>query len=442
MSPLSSSNHYPTWGTKVVHKENSPLKIKRHCCIFRTQLFFMQPTASKTRIQSIDVLRGLVMVIMALDHIRDYLYKTDLSQTADAALNPTNMKTTFAMLFFTRWITHFCAPIFVFLAGVSVYLMCRRKSKDAVSGFLIKRGLWLVFVELFIITFAWTFNPFFNLFILQVIWAIGISMIFLGVVIHLPYKVILVTGIIIVAGHNLLDIPSARDALKSNLITDLVYCGNFSLYHIAGDHSMIIVYAFLPWTGIMLLGYCFGRLYEKDMDERLRRKALLRIGCGLTILFVVLRLINGYGDPVPWSTQPRGAVYTVLSFFNVNKYPPSLMYACMTLGPGILFLALIERVQNKFTAIMNTYGRVPLFYYVIHLYVIHIIGVIIFFAQGFTDKDIVKSGIPFWFKPNGLGYGLWGVYATWLIVVLLLYPLCKRYNRYKNTHTKWWLSYL
>ena len=402
----------------------------------------MQPIAAKNRIQSIDVLRGLVMVIMALDHIRDYLYKSDINHAGDVALNPTNMQTTFPMLFFTRWITHFCAPIFVFLAGISIYLMCRRKTQAAVSGFLIKRGLWLVFVELFIITFAWTFNPLYNLFILQVIWAIGISMIVLALLIHLPYKIIFALGIIIICGHNLLDIPAVSGHLKGNEIDDLLYYSNFSVYRLTANHFFIIVYAFLPWTGIMLLGYCSGKLYESGFDELQRRKILIRAGIVLIILFFVLRVTNWYGDPVPWSAQSRGSVYTCLSFFNVNKYPPSLLYICMTLGPGMIFLALIEKVQNKFTAIMNIYGRVPMFYYIIHLYIIHVIGIIIFFMQGFGTKDIVQPGIPFLFKPNGLGFGLWGVYAIWVMVVLMLYPVCKKYNQYKSTHHQWWLSYL
>jgi uncharacterized membrane protein len=172
------------------------------------------PTVSGHRVQSIDVLRGLVMVIMALDHVRDFFYKADLGKAADAALDPTNMQTTYPALFFTRWITHFCAPIFVFLAGTSVYLMCQRKSKKEVSLFLIKRGFWLVFVELIIITFGWTFNPFFNVFILQVIWAIGVSMILLGLLVLLPYRIIFVIGLLIVAGHNILDNPSISSGLK------------------------------------------------------------------------------------------------------------------------------------------------------------------------------------------------------------------------------------
>ena len=400
---------------------------------------------SRNRINSIDILRGLVMVIMALDHVRDYLYKADLKEAANAAMDPTNLETTFPLLFFTRWITHFCAPIFVFLAGTSAFLMCQRKSKKEVSLFLVKRGLWLVIVEAIIITFGWTFNPFFNVIILQVIWAIGISMILLGLVVLLPYRVIFAIGLMIVGGHNLLDIPAISDGMKSTVLGNLLYFSKFSTYQIFPGHLIIIVYAFLPWTGVMMLGYCFGKLYRQGMDAVKRKSVLLKLGSGLVVLFIVLRFSNYYGDPVPWSEQSRGSVYTLLSFLNLNKYPPSLLFLCMTLGPGILCLAFIEKVQNRFTRIMNVYGRVPMFYYILHFYIIHLVVVVVFFAQGFGIDEIEPTGgLPFMFKPNELGFGLVGVYAVWLFVVLVLYPLCKKYDKYKsaNVKKKWWLSYL
>ena len=401
-------------------------------------------TVSGHRVQSIDVLRGLVMVIMALDHVRDFFYRADLGKAADAALDPTNMQTTFPALFFTRWITHFCAPIFVFLAGTSIYLMCRRKSKKQVSVFLIRRGFWLVFVEIIIVTFGWTFNPFFNLFILQVIWAIGISMILMGMLVLLPYRLIFAIGLLIVAGHNLMDYSALSSGLKGSAIADVLYFSNFSVHQLWPDHYFIVVYAFLPWTGVMLLGYCFGKLYAQGIDASKRIKALLAMGITLVVLFIVLRLTNLYGDPVPWSTQPRGSLYTFLSFLNLNKYPPSLLFLCMTIGPGILFLAFIEKVRNGFTGIMNVYGRVPMLYYILHFYLIHILVVIVFFLQGYGTKDIINPNLPFFFKPDGFGFGLPGVYAIWLLVVIILYPVCKKYDRYKtaNAKEKLWLSYV
>lgn len=399
-------------------------------------------TALRTRIQSIDVLRGLVMVIMALDHVRDFFHKVVITDPGAPATGPTDLATTTPVLFFTRWITHFCAPIFVFLAGASIFLMGLKKTKKELGVFLVTRGLWLILVEVIIITFSWTFNPFFNLFILQVIWAIGISMVLMGLVVQLPYKLILLLGLIIVFGHNILDFKQVSDGLKGSVLADLLYFSNFAVFPLFDNHFILIVYAFLPWTGIMMLGYCFGKLYSPGADALLRRKHLLQTGSGLLLLFVVLRLINSYGDPVPWETQPRGAIYSFLSFININKYPPSLLYCCVTLGAGMIFLALIEKVQNRFTAVMNVYGRVPMLYYILHFYLIHILVVIVFYLQGFGNKDIVNPHVPFLFRPPAFGFNLWGVYAVWIFVVVALYPLCKKYNRYKSTHDKWWLSYL
>ena len=269
-------------------------------------------------------------------------------------------------------------------------------------------------------------------------------MILLGLLVLLPYRVIFAIGLLIVAGHNIMDYPSVSSGFKGTILSDLLYFSNFSAYQLWQGHFFLIVYAFLPWTGVMLLGYCFGKLFQPGVDPVWRKKILLGIGTGLILLFLILRSTNLYGDPVPWSTQPRGALYTFLSFLNLNKYPPSLLFLCMTIGPGILFLAFIEKVQNGFTKIMNVYGRVPMLYYILHFYLIHIIVVIVFYLQGFGTKDIVPEGLPFFFKPNGLGFGLLGVYAIWLLVVVLLYPICKRYDQYKTAHAKekWWLRYI
>ncbi len=394
------------------------------------------------RVQSIDVLRGIVMVIMALDHVRDFLYKADVGNAAAVATDPTNLHTTTPALFFTRWITHFCAPVFVFLSGTSAFLIGQRRTKKELSSFLIKRGFWLILVELFIITLAWTFDPLYHLFILQVIWAIGVSMVILGLMVRLPFAVILVTGILIVFGHNLLDYPSLNTNLKGSILADIAYFGQFSIHRLFDNHFFIVVYAFLPWTGIMLLGYCFGYFYTTKFSTEGRRKLLVRIGFALIFLFIILRYTNFYGDPVPWSSQPRGPIYTFLSFLNVNKYPPSLLFICITLGPALIVLTFLERVQNRFTSIMNIYGRVPMFYYIIHFYIIHTFVVILFFVTGHTSKDIVTPNNPFLFRPSDLGFGLLGVYLVWLFVVIILYPLCKQYDRYKTSHTNWWLRYI
>jgi uncharacterized membrane protein len=400
---------------------------------------------NRARIQSIDILRGLVMVIMALDHVRDFFYKADVSGGGSSlAMDPTNLATTNPLLFFTRWITHFCAPTFIFLAGVSVYLMSQKKTKAELSAFLVKRGIWLILVEVVIITFGWTYNPFYNLIILQVIWAIGISMVVLGILVLLPFWLIFTIGFVIMFGHNLLNYPEISRHLTGGFLPDILYFSNFSIYPADphASHHLLIVYAFLPWLGVMMLGYCFGKLYAKTVDPAWRRKMLFRMGAWLILLFILIRLLKGYGDPLPWSQQPRGDVYTFLSFLNVNKYPPSLAFLCITIGTAMILLAWLERIQNSLTRFFLVYGRVPMFYYILHFYIIHTIAIVVFFAQGFSVNEIATTGNPFLFKPPGFGFGLVGVYAVWLVVFLSLYPLCKKYNRYKSTHTQWWLSYL
>lgn len=393
-----------------------------------------QLTATKKRIQSIDILRGIVMIIMALDHVRDYFHNDAFQH------DPVDPATTTPFLFFTRFITHFCAPTFLFLAGTSAYLVGLRKTKAALSGFLIKRGLWLVLIEAVVISLAWTFNPLFNTIIFQVIWAIGISMVLLGLAIRLPYGVIFALGAMIVFGHNLLDHAEAVRHHNVNFFWDLLHDAAFDNYTFAPHHVLVIAYAFLPWTGIMFMGYCAGRLFAPTVDTHKRQKSLLLIGSGLVLLFVVLRLINDYGNPEPWTHQ-RNGMATFLSFMNVHKYPPSLMYDCITLGPALILLALLENVQNRFTAFAKVFGRVPFFYYVLHLYLIHIFTVIAFFLSGYGTKDIAGQS-PFYFRPVQFGYNLWVVYLVWVIVILVLYPLCKWYNKYKSEHSQWWLSYL
>lgn len=405
----------------------------------------MQPTAAgRYRINSIDILRGIIMVIMALDHVRDFFHRVVVEGGSELATGPTDLNTTTPVLFFTRWVTHFCAPIFVFLAGTSAFLMGTKKTKAELSGFLIKRGIWLVFVEVVIITLSWTFNPFYNVIILQVIWAIGISMIILGLLVYLPFRAILAIGLLIVFGHNLLDYESINKELKGGLVADLLYFSKFSPYSLGKDHIFLIVYAFVPWTGVMLLGYCFGKLFTQGVDPVWRKKILWQIGAGLLMLFIILRFINQYGDPVPWSSQPRGSIFTFLSFINVNKYPPSLDFLCITIGGGMLLLVLLEGRNNKLTDFFRVYGRVPLLYYILHFYLIHLLVVIFFFVQGYSTDQIVTPNNPFLFRPSDFGFNLWGVYAVWIFVVLLLYPVCRKYDRYKtaNAGRKWWLSYL
>ena len=395
---------------------------------------------SPKRIESIDIIRGLAMVIMALDHVRDYFH---ISANTD---DPLNLATTSPALYFTRWITHFCAPIFVFLSGTSIYLQSLRKTKKELGIFLLKRGLWLIIAEWTIIAFAWTFNTNFNILPLQVIWAIGISMFILGLLIlaRLSYSLILALGILIVAGHNLLDIPESKPGFEAGFWWDLLHHGVFKLYPIGDNRVLMMVYPFLPWTGLMILGYCAGKLFTPSFSPEARKKLLLQMGGGLIVLFVVLRFSNLYGDPVPWTKQDS-PFYTFLSFLKINKYPPSLLYLCITIGPALILLALIESIKNRFTGFMVTFGRTAFFYYILHLYLIHVVAAIFFFARGhsFAEARNVGKQFPFMYVAPGEGNGLLVVYAVWLGVILLLYPLCEKYDRYKTAHKeKWWLSYL
>ncbi|UAY53543.1 DUF1624 domain-containing protein [Ferruginibacter albus] len=395
-----------------------------------------QITAVKTRVQSIDILRGIIMVIMALDHVRDYFHKTGMTN------DPLNLSTTTPALFFTRWITHFCAPIFVFLSGTSIYLVSTRKTKKEVSSFLIKRGLWLVLIEVTLITLGWTFNPFYNAFVLQVIWVIGISMAIMGLLIWLPYNFLLILGLAFVFGHDLIDYAEAAHAGAYSFWWDLLHHGSFAAAHsLDKTHVIVTAYALIPWLGAMILGYCFGKLYSPGVNGSIRQKLLFRLGFCAILLFVIVRWINIYGDPRPWTTQ-QSFFYTFLDFIKVNKYPPSLMYLCMTIGTGMLMLALLENVKNKTTGFFNVFGRVPFFYYILHLYLIHLICVILFFTSGYTTQQISAPGQFFNFRPNNFGYSLPVVYLIWLIVIFLLYFPCRKYNQYKSTHKHWWLSYL
>jgi uncharacterized membrane protein len=389
----------------------------------------------KKRINSIDLLRGIIMVVMAIDHVRDYFHVTALTDS------PTNLATTTPQLFFTRWITHFCAPVFVMLAGTSAYLYGIKKTKSQLRAFLIKRGLWFILVEILVMSFVITFNPFYNVIIFQVIWATAISMILLGLVVALPLRLILIAGLIIVFGHNLLDYPEAGQQNHIGFLWDLAHHGFFVKYKIFPQHFLLMLYPFLPWTGVMFCGYSLGRLFEPSFDAAKRKSILITLGVSLTLLFVILRLINHYGDPRPWELQ-RNGLYSLLSFLNLTKYPPSLMYLGMTLGPSLFCLAFLEKVQNKAADFFIVYGRVPFFYYVIHFFLAHLICFIFFFIEGYKSTDIFQKDSVFLFRPASFGFSLWGVYAVWLFIVIILYPLCRKYGEYKRTHRQWWLSYL
>jgi len=390
----------------------------------------------KYRIESIDILRGLVMLIMAIDHVRDFFHA--------GQPEPTDLAITTPILFFTRFMTHFCAPAFVFLSGISAYLAGMRRTENQLGIFLIKRGLWLLVVEVVFITLAITANPLYNVFILQVIWAIGGSMILLGLLVMLrtPLAVIGIIGAVIFFGHNIFDTVDVG-AVGKTVAWRLLFSANGfnSVVPLGGNRFMMIAYALLPWTGVMLIGYVFGSLYKSTVDAVKRRKTLLYSGLGLLAMFLILRFINKYGDPAPWAVQKTTAL-TIISFFNVSKYPCSLMYLGMTIGTALVLLALMENVKNKLTDIFIIYGNVPFFYYLCHWYLIRIITIIVFFAQGFPASEIVTPNVPFLFGHQGYGFSLFGVYVIWIIVITALYLPCKWFSNYKKRHQQWWLSYL
>ena len=395
------------------------------------------PLSINKRIDSIDVLRGIVMVIMAIDHIRDnfHIY----ANTDD----PLNLATTSPSLFMTRWITHFCAPVFVFLSGTSIYLQSLRKTPNELSSFLVKRGLWLIVAEFLIVSVGITFLPW-NLLILQVIWAIGISMVCMALLTRLPFNVILVLGLLIVLGHNALDFTEKSADFQPGFWWEILHHGHLKFYGFDQTHGLLIVYPFLPWLGLMLMGYCLGILFKPEVGPARRKKTLLYMGGGILTFFLVLRMINIYGDPVPWAEQQSG-LFTVFSFINVFKYPPSLLYMCLFIGPALILLALIEPIKNWFTDVMRIFGRTAFFYYIIHWFVVHGLAGILFFIKGHTFAEAIASArnLPFLFVLSGEGVSLPFVYLIWIAVIMALYPLCKKYDQYKTVHKeKWWLSYL
>ncbi len=388
----------------------------------------------RTRVDSIDILRGLVMIIMALDHTRDFFHISAWTQ------DPLDLATTSPELFLTRWITHFCAPVFTFLAGTSVWFQARNKNTSELSSFLIKRGLWLVVVEIVVFNFAFSFDPAYTVIGLQTIWSIGVSMIILGLLIWLPFEAILAIGLLIVLGHNSLDFYESSKKSGFSFFYSIIHRPGF--FPLSKEHSIFILYPVLPWLGIMILGYCFGRIFTTFKGAE-RRKIISLIGIGITMFFILLRAINIYGDPKPWS-QHDTVLYTVFSFIDTQKYPPSLLYAAMTIGPGIIFLNLFEKTKNVLTDLIVVFGRVPFLYYVLHFFLIHFLSMIFFLMRGHKFNEGIYEGPNM--LPNFIiakeGYSLGLVYVIWIGVIVILYPVCKWFSEYKKTHRNWWLSYL
>jgi len=372
---------------------------------------------------------------MALDHTRDYFH------LGSFFVDPTDLETTTPILFFTRFVTHFCAPEFVFLAGTSAFLYGSKKTKPELFKFLFTRGIWLILLELIVNNFIWTFDVSYSFPVLQVIWAIGFSMVCLSFLIYLPKKVILIIGIILVAGHNLLDSILMEGISFKSIVWYILHQQKFLV--LGPNNAFLFQYPVIPWIGLMALGYNFGTLYRKEFDAKVRKKWLLRLGFGSVALFFILRGINIYGDLVPWTTQKNG-LYTILSFFNTTKYPPSLIYLLMTIGPSLLFLYLLENIKNRVTDFFVVFGRVPLFFYFLHVLVIHIAAIIGILIFGGNWQDMILTADVFTNeKLINYGYSLTVVYLVWIGLIIFLYPFCKKYMTYKLSHKeKWWLSYL
>jgi uncharacterized membrane protein len=384
----------------------------------------LQGPAGPRRLDHVDLLRGLVMVIMVLDHVRDYF--------TEARFDPTDLTRTDLALFATRWITHYCAPVFVFLAGASAWVAGTRRTRGQLARFLLTRGLWLILLELTVISFGWYFTARWTLGArAQVIWVIGASMVVLAGLIHLPRAAAAVFGLALVLGHNLLDgvAPAALGA----------FAPLWRVLHVPGPLGIVpvfVTYPLVPWVGVMALGYVAGpAVFSRNVGAS-RRVAWA--GALMVLGFVLLRMLNGYGDPSPRFDDGSPALLAI-SFLNVSKYPPSLLFVLMTLGPALVALALLHRAKGPVTGVLVTFGRVPFLFYVAHLYLVHALAVAAGVAQGFPGSSLRTV---YRLLPEGYGFGLPVVYLVWLCVVAALYPVCRRYAALKARSRAWWLSYL
>jgi len=400
----------------------------------------------KERIQSIDFLRGVVMILMLLDHTRDFVHSSALQS------DPTDLSRGDATLFFTRWITHYCAPTFVFLSGVSIYLQREAgKSTGDLARFLFTRGIWLIVLEFTLVRFGFAFNFDYSFFgVGQVIWVIGVSMVIMAGLIYLPVRLVGAIGLAMILFHNLLDgiqVPP-NIAFAGQPPPDISQMAWIILHQpgviplFGGVSSAFVAYPLIPWIGVMALGYAVGTIYLWDTTSR--RKWFLAVGIATTVLFFAIRATNVYGDPALWKIQDT-PVFTLLSILNTTKYPPSLLFLMMTLGPAMIVLALTDRIDGKavWQRISITFGRVPMFYYLLQFPLAHAMGIVLSLAAG---KDIAYLFMNFpgnsEAAPPGYGFSLWVVYAAWIAGSIILYPLCLWWSKLKQRNKHWALSYL
>jgi uncharacterized membrane protein len=391
------------------------------------------------RLNSLDALRGSVMILMALDHVRDFFHKGAMT------FSPTDLTKTSVILFFTRWITHFCLPVFMFAAGASAFLWWRQgnRGKSELSRFLWTRGLWFIVLELTVMRLSYNFNfsPRF-LFLLLILWIFGICLIGMAALIHLPIHWLLGVSLVIILFHNCLDGVAASTFGSGAWIWNLLH--QPGVFPFAGE-TVLVTYTLIPWIAVMGAGFCFGEVLTWEASAR--RRFMLRAGYVFTTAFLLIRAVNLYGDPAPWSFQ-KSPVFTALSFLNCTKYPPSLDFLLMTLGPALLVLAYLDRRTLRAGNPLVVFGRVPLFYFVLHFYIIHVIAVLMAWlrygktAFVFMFNPMPTMGGPGQLFPKDFGYSLWVVYVVWLMVVLILYPLCKWFGKIRARRRDWWLSYL
>lgn len=379
---------------------------------------------TSTRLQSIDIVRGVVMVIMALDHVREFF-----SYTAYRATDVTQAS---GLLFFTRWITHLCAPTFVFLSGISIFLYYRKVGdRKKTSVFLISRGLWLIAVEILFISFILTQG--YQLTLLAVFWTIGCSMILLAALVWLPHWAQLVLSLAMITGHDAL--PPLGEVSSNNILIAVLHNPPFFISH----PPVLVAYTIVPWVGVMLLGYVIGSWFTNKSQEK-RNTLLLRSGVFALVLFVVLRFFNIYGDPSPWNIQDRGSVYTFLSFINVSKSPPSLLFLSVTLGIACILLVIANRLSTGVKQFFIAYGRVPFFFFIVHLAVISFTSSLwtyISFGKGINLSFVPSKDWPVEYEPS-----LWRTYFVWVLLVGVLYFPCRWYAHYKSKSKAWWVPYI
>lgn len=371
------------------------------------------------------------MVVMALDHTRDYFHSQAM------IFDPTDLEKTSPAIFLTRWVTHFCAPAFALLSGVSININLRKRGRPELVKYLLTRGLWLVFLDLVVFRFALFFNFYYDLTFFSILWMLGWCMIFMAGVIFLPYRAILIASIVIIAGHDALNGITFTPGTPIASLWTIVMTRGFV------PPAFVSIYPLVPWLAIMMFGFVTGRLYGEKYDPLLRRRLLLQLGILSIILFFILRWANVYGDPVPWTVSSRGTLFTIISFFNVSKYPISMLFTLMTIGPLLILLSLFETIDTKWLSPAVIFGRVPLFYFLIHFFLIHAAALVHQMwktGKSFSEIDFHSSdgtsalerslgGIT----PEG-GVSLVWVYVVWVLVILTLYPVCTWYERIKTRH--------